>query len=182
MIFVELEGLDVTRVTFGSNGIHTRFTRLAGIVRTSFSNEPHSFSAHLQEDGALEFKEDRHAQNVYTVKNLAFVVCRAKGRLRLAVLLGSGLVRSFGVLVFRRNSERIHTIWATELLKTAKLTRVNRAFIPHMCTLLRSATAWKQSGCRTACGNAFEGCIKLTIPKWLHRIPPKNSDWIAPCC
>ena len=36
-----LEGLDVTRVTFGSNGIHTRFTRLAGIVRTSFSNEPH---------------------------------------------------------------------------------------------------------------------------------------------
>ena len=47
VIFVELEGLDVTRVTFGSNGIHTRFTRLAGIVRTSFSNEPHLFSAHL---------------------------------------------------------------------------------------------------------------------------------------
>ena len=105
MIFVELEGLDVTRVTFGSNGIHTRFTRLAGIVRTSFSNEPHLFSAHLQEDGALEFKEDRHAQNVHTVKNLAFVVCRAKGRLRLAVLLGSGLVRSFGVLVFRTKAE-----------------------------------------------------------------------------
>ena len=104
MIFVELEGLDVTRVTFGSNGIHTRFIRLAGIVRTSFSNEPHLFSAHLQEDGALEFKEDRHAQNVHTVKNLAFVVCRAKGRLRLAVLLGSGLVRSFGVLVFRKNT------------------------------------------------------------------------------
>lgn len=100
-----LEGLDVTRVTFGSNGIHTRFTRLAGIVRTSFSNEPHLFSAHLQEDGALEFKEDRHAQNVHTVKNLAFVVCRAKGRLRLAVLLGSGLVRSFGVLVFRMVAE-----------------------------------------------------------------------------
>ena len=95
-----LEGLDVTRVTFGSNGIHTRFTRLAGIVRTSFSNEPHLFSAHLQEDGALEFKEDRHAQNVHTVKNLAFVVCRAKGRLRLAVLLGSGLVRSFGFWFF----------------------------------------------------------------------------------
>ena len=101
MIFVELEGLDVTRVTFGSNGIHTRFVRLAGIVRTSFLDEPYLFSAHLQEDGALEFKKDRHAQNVHTVKDLAFVVCRAKGRLRLAVLSGSGLVRSFGVLVFR---------------------------------------------------------------------------------
>ena len=98
---MELEGLDVTRVTFGSNGIHTRFVRLAGIVQTSFSDEPHLFSAHLQEDGALEFKEDRHGQNVHIVKYLALVVCRAKGRLTLAVLLGSGLVRSFGVLVFR---------------------------------------------------------------------------------
>ena len=44
-------------------------------------------------------------QNVHTAKNLAFVVCRAKGRLRLAVLLGSGLVRSFGVLVFRMVAE-----------------------------------------------------------------------------
>ena len=94
--------MDVTRVTFGPNGIHTRFIRLAGIVRTSFSDEPHLLSAHLQEDGALEFEEDRHAQNVHTVKILAFVMCRAKGRLRLAVLLGSGLVRSFGVLLFRK--------------------------------------------------------------------------------
>ena len=98
---MELEGLDVTKVTFGSNGIHIRFVRLAGIVRTSFSDEPHLFSAHLQEDGAMEFKEDRHAENVHTVKYLALVVCRAKGRLTLAVLLGSGLVRSFGVLFFR---------------------------------------------------------------------------------
>ena len=41
---------------------------------------------------------------MHTVKNLAFVVCRAKGRLRLAVLLGSGLVRSFGVLFFSHGS------------------------------------------------------------------------------
>ena len=83
--------------TLGSLALRESFERL--------SNEPHLFSAHLQEDGALEFKEDRHAQNVHTVKNLAFVVCRAKGRLRLAVLLGSGLVRSFGVLVFRMVAE-----------------------------------------------------------------------------
>ena len=51
-------------------------------------------------------KIDMH-KNVHTVKNLAFVVCRAKGRLRLAVLLGSGLVRSFGVLVFRMVAERL---------------------------------------------------------------------------
>ena len=66
VIFMELEGLDVTKVTFGSNGIHIRFVRLAGIVRTSFWDEPHLFSAHLQEDGAMEFKEDRHAQ-MYTL-------------------------------------------------------------------------------------------------------------------
>ena len=28
--------------------------------------------------------------------------------------------------------------------------------------------------------NAFEG-LKLTTSKWLHRIPAKDSDWIAPC-
>ena len=32
-----------------------------------------------------------------------------------------------------------------------------------------------------AANNAFEGCTKLTAPKWLHYIPPKDSDWIAPC-
>ena len=79
MIFVELEGLDVTRVTFGSNGIHTRFVRLAGIVRTSFSDEPYLFSAHLQEDGALEFKEDRHAQK-YTHCKEPCVCCVSRKR------------------------------------------------------------------------------------------------------
>ena len=60
----------------------------------------------------LTFKRMEHwslkkidMRKMYTVKNLAFVVCRAKGRLRLAVLLGSGLVRSFGVLVFRMVAE-----------------------------------------------------------------------------
>ena len=83
--------------TLGSFALRESFER-------RFRTNHTLFSAHLQEDGALEFKEDRHAQNVHTVKNLAFVVCRAKGRLRLAVLLGSGLVRSFGVLVFRTQS------------------------------------------------------------------------------
>ena len=82
--------------TLGSLALRESFER-------RFRTNHTLFSAHLQEDGALEFKEDRHAQNVHTVKNLAFVVCRAKGRLRLAVLLGSGLVRSFGVLVFRNH-------------------------------------------------------------------------------
>ena len=53
------------------------------------------------------------------------------------------------------------------------------------CTELFSLEyAWsKQEAWRYpyAADNAFEGCIKLTIPKWLHRIPPKDSDWIAPC-
>ena len=53
------------------------------------------------------------------------------------------------------------------------------------CTKLFSLEyAWsKQKAWRYpyAADNAFEGCIKLTIPKWLHRIPPKGSDWIAPC-
>ena len=53
------------------------------------------------------------------------------------------------------------------------------------CTELSSLEyAWsKQEAWRYpyAADNAFEGCIKLTIPKWLHRIPPKDSDWIAPC-
>ena len=29
--------------------------------------------------------------------------------------------------------------------------------------------------------NAFEECVKLATPKWLHYIPPRESDWIAPC-
>ena len=32
-----------------------------------------------------------------------------------------------------------------------------------------------------AADNAFDGCAKLTTPKWFHCIPPKDSDWIAPC-
>ena len=32
-----------------------------------------------------------------------------------------------------------------------------------------------------AADNAFEGSAKLVIPRWLHRIPLKDSDWIAPC-
>ena len=65
-----LEGLDVTRVTFGSNGIHTRFTRLAGIVRTHFRMNHTCFRLSFKriqmclrltcKHGALEFKEDRH--------------------------------------------------------------------------------------------------------------------------
>ena len=54
------------------------------------------------------------------------------------------------------------------------------------CTELFSLEyAWsKQKAWRYpyAADNAFEGCLKLTTPKWLHRIPPKDSDWIAPCC
>ena len=116
-----LEGLDVTRVTFGSN---MESTLGSFALRESFERRFRTnhtlFSAHLQEDGALEFKEDRHAQNVHTVKNLAFVVCRAKGRLRLAVLLGSGLVRSFGVLVFRK----FHVGMSTSL-DACSLRRIN---------------------------------------------------------
>ena len=26
--------------------------------------------------------------------------------------------------------------------------------------------------------NAFEGCLKLTTPKWLHYIPAKDGDWL----
>ena len=29
--------------------------------------------------------------------------------------------------------------------------------------------------------NAFEECVKLATTKWLHYIPPRESDWIAPC-
>ena len=29
--------------------------------------------------------------------------------------------------------------------------------------------------------NVFEGCVKLATPKWLHYIPRRESDWIAPC-
>ena len=32
-----------------------------------------------------------------------------------------------------------------------------------------------------AANNAFDACAKLATPKWLHYIPPKDSDWIAPC-
>ena len=28
--------------------------------------------------------------------------------------------------------------------------------------------------------NAFEECVKLDIPKWLHYIPPRERNWIAP--
>ena len=53
------------------------------------------------------------------------------------------------------------------------------------CTELSTLEyAWsKQKAWRHpyAADNAFEGCLKLTTPKWLHRIPAKDSDWIAPC-
>ena len=52
-----------------------------------------------------------------------------------------------------------------------------RAF-GHCTELSHLDEAWRYP---YAANNAFDQCAKLTTPKWLHYIPPKDSDWIAPC-
>ena len=43
---------------------------------------------------------------------------------------------------------------------------------------MNKSEAWRYP---YAANNAFDACAKLATPKWLHYIPPKDSDWIAPC-
>ena len=43
---------------------------------------------------------------------------------------------------------------------------------------MNKSEAWRYP---YAANNAFEACAKLATPKWLHYIPPKDSDWIATC-
>ena len=54
-------------------------------------------------------------------------------------------------------------------------------FFASLIMVVLVACGWEAWRYPYAADNAFEGCIKLTIPKWLHCIPPKDSDWIAPC-
>ena len=43
---------------------------------------------------------------------------------------------------------------------------------------MNKSEAWRYP---YAANNAFDACAELATPKWLHYIPPKDSDWIAPC-
>ena len=50
--------------------------------------------------------------------------------------------------------------------------------LSHLECARNKSEAWRYP---YAANNAFEECGKLATPKWLHYIPPKDSDWIAPC-
>ena len=52
----------------------------------------------------------------------------------------------------------------------------NCAELSHLGYARNKLEAW-----RYPAFNAFEECVKLATPKWLHYIPPRESDWIAPC-
>ena len=40
---------------------------------------------------------------------------------------------------------------------------------------MNKSEAWRYPN---AANNAFDACAKLATSKWLHYIPPKDSDWI----
>ena len=54
----------------------------------------------------------------------------------------------------------------------------NCAELSHLGYARNKSEAWRYP---YAAFNAFEECGKLAAPKWLHYIPPRESDWIAPC-
>ena len=54
----------------------------------------------------------------------------------------------------------------------------NCAELSHLGCTRNKLEAWRYP---YAAVNAFEECVKLATPKWLHYITPRESDWIAPC-
>ena len=53
----------------------------------------------------------------------------------------------------------------------------NCVALSHLVYSRNRLEAWRYP---YAAFNAFEECVKLEIPRWLHYIPPRESDWIAP--
>lgn len=53
----------------------------------------------------------------------------------------------------------------------------NCATLSHLVYTKKKRVAWRRP---YAAFNAFEECFKLDVPWWLHYIPPRESDWIAP--
>ena len=113
-------------------------------------------------------------------------MCRAKGRLRLAVLLGSGLVRSFGVLVFRiighKAFAQCQQLIAIDLSHTR--VRIVQVQVFSHCRALAQITLPKHL---TEIGaEAFEACVLLctiALPPYVssigHRAFAERSSLIC---